>query len=52
MMFKDCMKQFCESLREHAMEIINFKEKKKKLLTKEQQGSYGNGKISYICNKI
>ena len=22
---KDCMKTFCESLREHAMEIINFK---------------------------
>ena len=25
---KDCMKTFCESLREHAMMIINFKEKK------------------------
>ena len=24
---KDYMKQFCESLREHAMEIINFKNK-------------------------
>ena len=23
-----CMKKFCESLREHAMEIINFKKKK------------------------
>ena len=34
---KDCMKKFCESLREHAMEIINFKKKKMKLLTKEQQ---------------
>ena len=22
---KDCMKKFCESLREHAMKIINFK---------------------------
>ena len=22
---KDCMKVFCESLREHAMKIINFK---------------------------
>ena len=31
------MKKFCESLREHAMEIINFKKKKMKLLTKEQQ---------------
>ena len=25
---KDCMKTFCESLREHAMGIINFKKKK------------------------
>ena len=25
---KDCMKKFCESLREHAMRIINFKKKK------------------------
>ena len=32
---KDCMKKFCESLREHAMKIINFKQKKMKLLTKE-----------------
>ena len=24
---KDCMKKFCESLREHAMKIINFKKK-------------------------
>ena len=24
---KDCMKKFCESLREHAMENINFKKK-------------------------
>ena len=32
---KDCMKTFCESLREHVMKIINFKKKKMKLLTKE-----------------
>ena len=25
---KDCMKKFCEFLREYAMKIINFKEKK------------------------
>ena len=31
---KDCMKNFCESLRDHAMKIINFKKKKKMLLTK------------------
>ena len=30
---KDCMKKFCESLRKHAMKIINFKKEKTKLLT-------------------
>ena len=34
---RDCKKQFCESLREYAMKIINFKKKKMMLLTKEQQ---------------
>ena len=45
---KNYMKKFCRSLREHAMEIINFEEKKIKLLTKEQQKSYQNSKICYI----
>ena len=31
------------------MKIINFKKKKMKLLTKEQQQSYENEKICYIC---
>ena len=48
---KDCMKKFCESLREHEMEIINFKKKKAKLLTKEQQESYENAKLCYICKE-
>ena len=45
------MKMFCESLSEHAMEIINFKKKKMKLLTKVQQESYENAKICYICKE-
>ena len=45
------MKKFCEFLREHAMKIINFKKKKMKLLTKEQQESYENAKICYICKE-
>ena len=51
---KDCMKRFCESLREqHALKVINFKKKKKmKLLTKEQHESYENTKICYICKEI
>ena len=31
---KDCMKKFCEFLREPAIKIIKFKRKKMKLLTK------------------
>ena len=34
---KDCMKKFCELLREQVIKRINFKKKKMKLLTKEQQ---------------
>ena len=49
---KDCMKKFCEPLREHAMKIINFKNKQKnKLLTKEQQEPCENAKICYICKE-
>ena len=48
---KDCMKKYCESLREHAMKIINFKTKKMKLLTKEQQESYENAKNCCICKE-
>ena len=45
---KDCMKKFYESLREHAIKIINLK-KRMKLLAKEHQESYKNAKICYIC---
>ena len=49
---KYCMKMFCEFLRGQTMKIIIFKKKKKtKLLTKEQQESYENGKICYICKE-
>ena len=46
---KDCQKKFCESLRENAMKKINFKKRKMKSLTKEQQEAYENAKICYIC---
>ena len=39
---------FCQSLRDHSMKIINFKKKKMKLLTKEQEESYENAKIWHI----
>ena len=46
---KDCMKKFCKSLREHTMKIINCEKKKMNSLTKEQQESYENANICYIC---
>ena len=42
------MKKFCESLREHANKIINFKNKRMKLLTNEQQESNENANICCI----
>ena len=49
---KDCMKKFCEFLREHAMKIVNFKKKKMKLLTKEQQESYENDYVIFANKNL
>ena len=35
---KDCMKKFCEFLREHAMKIINFKKKNNEFIKKRTAG--------------
>ena len=35
---KDCMKKFCEYLRENAMKIINFKKKKNEIINKRAAG--------------
>ena len=48
---KDCMKKFCESLRQQIMKITNFKTKMMKLFTNEQQKSYENAKIFYTCKE-
>ena len=40
-----------ESLREHAVKIINSKKKKMKLLAKEQHESYEKARICYICEE-
>ena len=42
------MRKFCEFLRKHEMKAINFKNKKLKLLTKEQQESYAKFK-NLLC---
>ena len=48
---KDCMKMFCESLREHAKNIIDFEMKKMSPLPKEELKSYQNANVYYICGK-
>ena len=48
---KDCMKKFCESLREHAKNIINFEKKKMISLTKEELKSHQDAKVCHICGK-
>ena len=35
---KDCMKRFCEYLKEYAMKIINFKKKKNNIINKIAAG--------------
>ena len=45
------MKNFCESLRKHAMKIMNFVKKKMTPLTNEQQESHEKTKIYYIFKK-
>ena len=49
---KDCIKKFCNSLREHAKTIIDFEKKKKKLaLTKTELKSHRYSKACYICGR-
>ena len=49
---KKCMKKFCESLKEHAVEIRKSrKENKIMSLIIEQQESYGKTNICYICGE-
>ena len=46
---KDCMKKFCESLREQAKNMIDFEKKKMLPLTKEELKSQQDAKVCYIC---
>ena len=48
---KYCMQKFCESLREHTKNIINFEKKKMLPLTKEELESHQDTKVCYICGK-
>ena len=48
---KDCIKTFCDSLKEHAKNKILFVKKKRLVLTKEELKSYQEAKVCYICGK-
>ena len=48
---EDCMKNFCEYLREHAKIIIDFETKKMLPLTKEELKSHQDAKAFQICRK-
>ena len=45
------MKKVCESLKEHAKNIIDFEKKKMLPLTKEELKSYQDAKVCCICGK-
>ena len=47
---EDCMKKFCESLREHAKNIISF-EKKNVSINKRRAKSHQDANVCYICGK-
>ena len=49
---KDCMNNFCSSLREYAKNIIDFEKRKMLPLTKEELKSHQDAKVCYICRKI
>ena len=48
---KDCMKIFCEDLKDQAMKIINHEKKEMIPLTDEEKESYENQEICHICGK-
>ena len=48
---KDCMKIFCEDLKDQAMKIINHEKKEMIPLTDEEKESYENQETCHICEK-
>ena len=44
---KDCMKEFCELLREHTVKMIKFKNKKNEVINKR-----AGGYLLYLYRKI
>ena len=48
---KNCMKNFCLDLREHATKIISYEKKEMILLTKEEKKTHRTSRKCYICKK-
>ena len=48
---EDCMKKFCEDLKEHATRIINYEKKEMIPLTKQEKKIHRKQKKCYICKK-
>ena len=48
---KNCMKNFCLDLREHAIKIINYEKKEMISSTKEEKKMDRKQKVCYICKK-
>ena len=48
---KDCMKKFCNDLKEHATRTISYEKKKIIPLAKEEKINYNDQQICYICKK-
>ena len=48
---KNCMKNVCLDLREHATKIINYEKKEMIPLTKEEKKMHNEQKVCYICKK-
>ena len=46
---KDCIKRFCNDLKELATEIINHKEKEMTTLTSDEISLYESKKVCHIC---
>ena len=48
---KNCMKKFCEGLREHVTKIINYEKKEMIPLTKKEEKRHSKQKVCHICEK-
>ena len=48
---KNCMKNFCLDLREHAKKIINYEKKEMIPLTKKEEKKHNRQKVCHICKK-